>query len=156
MRRPGGGRKSLSTLDPVLLKALVRGQWGRICPFEKSLAGPEALRIDGSGLWQRVVNWDRFRLSGPSGCWAEVLETVSWSPCRRGGARDPEVLEAGTGQMNFVEAARVEGVRRGLVVPGGTEPSAHALGYCLAALRAWADALGALLIWASVVPVSVR
>jgi len=44
--------------------------------------------------------------------------------------------------------ALVEG--RGSVAPlgldfdGGTEPSAHALGYCLAALRAWGHGLGRL------------
>ena len=34
---------------------------------------------------------------------------------------------------------------------GGTEPSAHALGYRLTALRAWGHGLGAMVMWASVV-----
>ena len=40
---------------------------GQICPFDKSLAGPQTLRIDSSGPWYRVVNLTRFPIFGSSG-----------------------------------------------------------------------------------------
>ncbi len=44
-----------------------RGQWGQICPFDKSSGGPKALRIEGSGPWYRVVNLTRFPIFDSSG-----------------------------------------------------------------------------------------
>ena len=43
----------------VVSVALVEGQRGQICPFDKWLAGPNALQIDSSGAWYRVVNLTR-------------------------------------------------------------------------------------------------
>jgi len=43
------------------------GQWGQICPFDKSSSGPKALRIEGAGPWYRVVNLTRLPLFGSSG-----------------------------------------------------------------------------------------
>jgi hypothetical protein len=44
-----------------------KGQWGQICPFDKSSSGPKALRIEGSGPWYRVVNLTRVPIFGSSG-----------------------------------------------------------------------------------------
>ena len=49
------------------IRSFVGGQWGQICPFDKSLGGPKALRIDSSGPWYRVVNLTRFPIFGSSG-----------------------------------------------------------------------------------------
>jgi hypothetical protein len=52
------------------------GQWGQICPYDESLAGPQTLRIDGSGLWHRVVTLTRLLFLGPSGYRAEMWGTA--------------------------------------------------------------------------------
>ena len=44
----------------------------------------------------------------------------------------------------------------GLGFHSRTEPSAHALGYHLSALRAWSHGLGAMVMWSFVVLASVR
>ena len=44
-----------------------KGQWGQICPFDKSSSGPKELRIDGFVPWHRVVSLTRFPLFGSSG-----------------------------------------------------------------------------------------
>ena len=46
-----------------------RGQWGQICPFDKSSSAAKALRIEGSGPWYRVVNLTLFPNFGSSGYW---------------------------------------------------------------------------------------
>jgi len=40
-------------------KDFLERQWGQICPFDKSLSGPKARRIDRPGQWYRVVTLAR-------------------------------------------------------------------------------------------------
>ena len=48
--------------DSTFATVEARGQRGQICPFDKSLSGPKARRIDRSGQWHRVVTLARFPL----------------------------------------------------------------------------------------------
>jgi hypothetical protein len=73
VRRPGSANRWSASRGI----AVGREQWGQICPFDKSLAGPKALRIDRSGPWYRVVNLTRLPLFGPSGNWGGGLESVT-------------------------------------------------------------------------------
>jgi hypothetical protein len=59
--------KNFISNGPHELRRPLKGQWGQICPFDKSSSGPKALRIEGSGPWYRVVNLTRFPIFGSSG-----------------------------------------------------------------------------------------
>ena len=62
-----GTQRSRAGLSSGGPPGLEEGQWGQICPFDKSSSGPKALRIEGSGPWYRVVNLTRFPILGSSG-----------------------------------------------------------------------------------------
>ena len=71
---------------------------GQICPFDKSLAGPQTLRIDSSGPWYRVVNLTRFPIFGSSG--------------DRGGGPGVRDAAAAHGIRSFVRHASRSNVKR--------------------------------------------
>jgi len=76
-----------------------RGQWGQICPFDKSLSGPKARRIDRPGQWYRVVTLARSPLLELSGYWAKEPGRGAGVGDAASAQGDPAVLEAGAGQL---------------------------------------------------------